>query len=145
MKYIHVALAGLLLSSALPLRAQVQAEPSGPSGPVKPAEKPEPKCVCDQSSFKPLTEKAKAVAAYWEARREYNSASTVAGIATLFGVLARDGGALQAAQNTLDNAANKLYPLRMKAEQLGGIKLTNGDDKTVEIKLEKGVDYTLTP
>ncbi len=142
MKYTRLALAALLLSSALPLSAQVQAVPSGPE---KPVEKPEPKCVCDAYNFKPLTEKAKAVAAYWDARREYKSASTVAGIAALFGVLARDGNALNAAQDTLNKAENKLYPLRMRAEQLGGIKVTNGDDKTVEVKLEKGVDYTLTP
>lgn len=136
MRYLSAALAAFLLFSALPSRAQVEANPES---------KPEPKCVCSAYNFKPLTEKAKAVAEYWDARREYKSASTVAGLAALFGVLARDGNALNAAQNTLDNAANKLSPLRMKAEQLGGIKLTNGDDKTVEIKLEKGVDYVLTP
>lgn len=142
MKYTRLALAGLLLASALPLRAQVVRAQAGSSTPV---EKPEPRCVCDQSSFKPLTEKAKAVAEYWEARRYYKSASTVAGIAVLFAALdpRSSGEALNAAQNTLNDAANKLYPLRMKAEQLGGIKLINGDDKTVEIKLEKGVDYTL--
>jgi hypothetical protein len=142
MKYTRLALAGLMLASALPLHAQVQRAQAGPATPV---EKPEPKCVCDQASFKPLTEKARAVAAYWEARREYKSASTVAGIAALYAILAHDGGTMNEAQNTLSNAEQKLYPLRMKAEQLGGIKLTGGDDKTVEIKLEKGVDYTLAP
>ena len=122
------------------LQAQVVASPSGTT--VVPAV-PKATCPCDNPNFKPLTEKARAVQAYWEARRDYNVASTIAGTAALFALFTRSGGLMNEAQNTLSNAENKLFTARTKAESLKGIKLTDGDDKTVQIKLEKGVDYTL--
>jgi hypothetical protein len=142
MKKISLALAVLMLASSLPLRAQVVAgsRAATVAEPVK-----EATCPCDQSNFKPLTDKARAVAEYWDARRRYKSASTVAGAVALFAIIARDGNAMNEAQNTLSAASTELHTARDKAVALDGIKVTDGDDKTVELKLQKGVDYTLTP
>lgn len=139
MKIIALALAVLMSASALPLHAQVVAAPPGtPSAPVK----PEPSCPCDHGNFKPLNDKARAVADYWTARRNYKVAGTIAGTAALFALLARDGGLLNEAQNSLSKASRELDAARSKALSLDGIKVTDGDDKTVELKLKKGVDYT---
>jgi hypothetical protein len=138
MKTTALLLAGLMLASALPLRAQVA------SGPVVPA-KPKATCVCSSPGFKPLNDKAAAVAEYWAARRKYKTASTMIGTFGFFAILARDVRAINDAQNALGSASAELQAARTKAENLDGIKTTNGDDETVEIKLVKGVDYTTTP
>jgi len=139
MKTIALALAFLTVASALPLRAQVVAVPQ-----PAPVEKVKPTCPCDSSNFKPLTEKARAVEAYWDARRSYRSARTIAGTAALFAYFSRNGGLMNEAQNTLSDASSKLHSARTKAEQLGALKVTGDDiDGTIEIKLQKGVDYTL--
>jgi hypothetical protein len=139
MKITALSLAFLLSASSFPLHAQVVASPPGtPSAPVK----PEPSCPCDHGNFKPLNDKARAVAEYWTARRNYNVAGTIGATAALFALLARDGGLLNEAQNSLAKAGRELDAARAKALSLDGIKVTDGDDKTVEIKLKKGVDYT---
>jgi hypothetical protein len=140
MKITALALVILLAASTIPLQAQVVAPAPSPSAaPVK----PEPTCPCDNANFKPLNEKARAVAEYWDARRQYKIASSISVTAALFALMARDGGLMNEAQNSLSNADSKLHAARSKAVSLEGIKLTDGDDKTVEIKLKKGVDYTL--
>ena len=144
MNKTRLALAVLLLAASLPLRAQ-NAPPTLPPAAGAPVAKPQAACPCDDYKFKPLNDKARAVAEYWVARRKYKSTSGVAGVVGLFAILAHHGGALQEAQNALTNAQSELAAARAKAESLGGIKTTGGDDKTVEIKLKKGVDYTLTP
>lgn len=139
MKTIALAVALLTVASALPLRAQVVAAPQ-----PAPVEKVKPTCPCDSSSFKPLTDKARAVEAYWDARRSYRSARTIAGTAALFAMFSRNGGLMNEAQNTLSDASSKLHVARTKAEILGALKVTGDDiDGTIEIKLQKGVDYTL--
>jgi hypothetical protein len=139
MKTIALAAAFMTLASALPLRAQVVAPPQ-----PAPVAKPKPTCPCDSSNFKPLTDKARAVEAYWDARRSYRSARTIAGTAGLFAILSRNAGLMNEAQNTLSDAESKLFAARAKAEQLGALKVTGDDvDGTIEIKLVKGVDYTL--
>lgn len=139
MKTIALAVAFLTVASALPLRAQVNAAPQ-----PAPVEKVKPTCPCDSSNFKPLTDKARAVEAYWDARRSYRSARTIAGTAGLFAILSRNGGLMNEAQNTLSDASSKLHSARAKAESLGALKVTGDDiDGTIEIKLQKGVDYTL--
>lgn len=139
MKITAFAAAALVLACAFPLRAQVAAAPQ-----PAPVEKPKPTCPCDSSNFKPLTEKARAVEAYWDARRSYRSARTIAGTAGLFAILTRNGGLMNEAQNTLSEAESKLFAARAKAEQFGALKVTGDDiDGTIEIKLQKGVDYTI--
>ncbi len=140
MKITALSLAFLLSASALPLHAQVVAAPTGtPSAPAK----PEPSCPCESANFKPLNDKARAVAEYWAARRSYNIAGNIAGTAALFALLTHDGGLMNEAQNSLSKAGRELDAARSKALSLDGIKMTDGDDKTVELKLKKGVDYTL--
>lgn len=142
MKTIALAVAFLAAASALPLRAQVVASPT--PGTAKPAEPVKATCPCDSSNFKPLTDKPRAVEAYWDARRSYRSARTVATTAALFAYFSRNGGLMNEAQNTLSDASSKLHAARTKAEQLGALKVTGDDiDGTIEIKLQKGVDYTL--
>ncbi|MBI2387434.1 MAG: hypothetical protein HYV14_15705 [Elusimicrobia bacterium] len=139
MKITALAVALLTAASALPLRAQVNAAPQ-----PAPVEKPKPSCPCDSSNFKPLTDKARAVEAYWDARRSYRSARTIAGTAALFAMFSRNGGLMNEAQNTLSDASSRLFSARAKAEQLGALKVTGDDlDGAIEIKLRKGVDYTL--
>lgn len=128
---ILLLLAALLLAQAV--KAQVAAAP----------EKPKASCPCDNSSFKPLTDKARAVEAYWDARREYKVAKTIAETAALIAIFSRNGGLMNEAQNSMSTAESKLYAARMKAAGLKGIVVKGDDDATVEIKLQKGVDYTL--
>jgi len=135
MKKTSLALAVLMLASSLPLRAQVTAAPEVVKA---------PSCPCDSSNFKPLNDKARAVAEYWDARRRYKSTSAVAGAVALFAIIAGNGGAMNEAQAALSEAEHTLHVARAKAVALDGIKVTDGDDKTVEVKLKEGVDYTLT-
>ena len=142
MKTIALALVVATVFAGVPLHAQVAR--------VAPAEAPTlekraPTCPCDKDNFKPLNDKARAVAEYWAARRKYNVTSTIAGTAALFGLLAHDVGVLNDAENTLAKASAELSSARTKAINLDGIKVTDGDDKSVEIKLKIGVDYALTP
>ncbi len=137
MKTTALLLAGLLLS-ALPLRAQEAATPQ-----PAPVERPKPTCPCDSSNFKPLTDKARAVEAYWDARRKYNVASTIAGTVAIFALLSQDRKTLHEAQESLNAASSELAVARAKALSLKGIKVVDGDDKTVELLLVKDVDYTL--
>lgn len=128
-------IAQLLLAAVL-LAPAARAQVAAPA-----PEKPKAACPCDQADFKPLTDKGRAVDAYWDARREYKTASTIAGTAALFALLARDNALLNEAQNSLSSAQGKLSAARMKAEALGGITVPGGDDALVVIKLQKGVDY----
>lgn len=139
MKLIRLALSGLLLASTIPLHAQVVASPSAP------AVKPEVSCPCDSSQFKPLNDKARSVAEYWSARRKYSVARTISTTAVLFALLSNDGGLINEAENSLSKSFAELHAARTKAVRLAGIKVINNDDSAVEILLEKGVDYTLTP
>lgn len=140
MKIASLALAGLMLASAFPLRAQVAAEPAGKQAPAKPA----PSCPCDSSNFKPLTEKARAVEAYWDARRKTKIAAVVGGTGVLLSLLFRSQQGLQESTEAYDRARSEMFAAKAKAESLGALKVTGDDlDGTIEIKLEKGVDYTL--
>lgn len=142
MNIIRLALVCLLGISVLPVHAQVIAQSAGTTvAPVK----PEPECPCDSSNFKPLNDKARAAAEYWDARRKYGVAKTISTTAALFAILARDGGLMNEAQNSLSKASSDLHAARTKAVSLEAIKVSGDDDKTVEILIKKGVDYTLTP
>ncbi len=125
-------LAVVLAAFALPAQAQEA--------------KPKATCVCTAPNFKPLTEKAKAVEAYWDARRKVKTATFIGGIGAIFGVITQDPRVLQKSTEGYEQIQSEMYAAKAKAEQLGGLKVT-GDDigGTIEIKLVKGVDYTLQP
>ncbi len=141
MKMIRLALTGLLLASPLPLLAQ---SAPAPADGAAVARKPKPSCPCDRYDFKPLNDKASAVAEFWAARRKYRTAKNVIGAFGLFAMMGRDLRTLQEAQNALNEANGDYHAARMKAESLGGVKVTlDGDEETIEILLVAGVDYEL--
>lgn len=133
MKIASFAVAALLLACALPLHAQTRRDA------------PEPVCACASPNFKPLNDKARAVADYWAARRKYKIASNIAAAMALFSVATQDGGAMNNAQNTMSNAMAELAVALSKAMSLGGVKATGADVMAVEIILEKDADYTIAP
>lgn len=142
MKITSLVLAGLMLASAFPVRAQVAAEPSAKPAPAKPA----PSCPCDHYNFKPLTEKARAVEAYWDARRKTKIATVVGGTGLLLSLLFRSQQGLQESTEAYDKARSEMWAAKAKAESLGALKVTGDDmDGTIEFKIVKGVDYTITP
>lgn len=103
-------------------------------------------CVCDRGDFKPLTEKARAVEEYWHARRKVKVSEVVSGTGLLFGLLARSPEIVGDASRAHEEALSEMRSARAKAERLGALKVTGDElDGTVEIKLERGVDYSLTP
>ncbi|MBI5199989.1 MAG: hypothetical protein HY925_00250 [Elusimicrobia bacterium] len=113
-----------------------------------PAETPKPKasCPCDQAYFKPLTEKGKAAAEYWQARRHLKSATAVSGTFLLLALAFRDGNTVREAEESYNKAASELAIARDRAEALGAVKVTGGDiEGTIEFKIVEGVDYTVTP
>lgn len=132
---LTVVLAGI----SLPARAQVSTVPAQ-------TEKPKATCVCDATSFKPLTEKAKAVEAYWDARRKVKTATFIGGLGAIFGVIAQDPRIIAKSTEGYDQIRSEMYSAKAKAEGLGALKVTGDDiDGTIEIKLVKGVDYTVQP
>lgn len=129
-------LAGFAPSAAV---AQVVAESA------KPAEKPKETCPCSDYRFVPVTEKAKAVVEYWDARRAVKSAGVI-GTFALFGAMltGRPTQSLNDAANALGEAKSKMSDARAKAEKLGGLKVEGtGEDAFATVTLKKGVDYTL--
>jgi len=51
---------------------------------------------------------------------------------------------MQESTETYDRARSEMYAAKSKAESLGALKVTGDDiDGEIEIKLKKGVDYTL--
>lgn len=132
-----LALAVLLASSALPLRAQVPAAPDGTT-----VARPAATCPCDASKFKPLTEKAVAAEEYWDARRTFKTATTIGGIGTLFGVIFRDYNALRESTEAYERARSTMYVAKSKAERLGALTVVGDDiDGAITFHLKKGVDY----
>lgn len=111
----------------------------------RPAEKPRETCPCSSDRFVAKTEKAKAVAAYWDARLKVKSAGVVGTFALLGAALTgRPTQTLNDAEMSLGRAQSEMYAARAEAERLGGLKVTgSGDGETVTITLDKGVDYTL--
>ncbi len=132
--------------AALMLVSTTQAQVAGKSSPgsADPVEKPKPTCVCDNPNFKPLTEKAVAVKAYWEARRKTKIATVVGGAGVLLSLLFQSQQGIQESTETYDRARSEMWSAKAKAESLGALKVTGDDmDGDIEIKLQKGVDYTL--
>jgi hypothetical protein len=111
----------------------------------KTAAKPRETCPCSDYRFVPVTEKAKAVVAYWDARRGVKSAGLV-GTFALFGAMlsGRPTNSLNDAADALGQAKAKMAAARERAEKLGGLKVTGtGDDAVATITLLLGTDYTL--
>ena len=142
MKITSLALATLMLVSAFPLRAQVSAEPSAKPAPAK----TEATCPCDHYNFKPLTDKARAVEAYWDARRKTKIAAVIGGTGALLSLLFMSEQGLRDSTEGYDRARSEMWAAKAKAESLDALKVTGDDlDGDIEIKLKKGIDYTLTP
>ncbi len=142
MKPTSLALAALIFASAFPLRAQVAAEPAGKPAPAKPAAS----CPCDNAYFKPLTEKARAVEAYWDARRKTKIATVVAGTGALFSLLLRSPNGMRESTEAYERARSEMWTAKAKAESLGALKVTGDDiDGVIEFKIKAGVDYTVKP
>ena len=132
MKIIALLVAGLLMAPAV--HAQT----------VKAAEPPKASCPCDNPNFKPLTEKARAAEAYWDARRKVKIATVISGTGAIFSMIFQSQQGLNEATQSYDQARSEMWSAKAKAESLGALKVTGDDmDGTIEFKLRKGVDYTL--
>jgi hypothetical protein len=126
--------------------AQVVAAPAGAPTPpaAAPAKKAEETCPCSDYRFVAKTEKAKAVAAYWDARRQEKISAGLGGLALVFARMAGDARAMDEAQRAYSQAYDKMLAARDKARDLGGLTVEgSGADARVTITLKKGVDYTL--
>ncbi len=130
-------LALLLLSIPLQAGAQASTPPE--------ASKPKLSCPCDQAYFKPLTEKGKAAADYWSARRRYKIATGVSGSFLLLGYLFRDLNTMRDADQSFQEAHSALVVARSRAESLGAVIVTDDLDGPIEWKIVEGVDYTTAP
>lgn len=137
----NTLLAALAVALALsPLQAFAQQ-----TVPAAPPAKPEQTCPCSDYAFVPKTEKAKAVAAWWDARRKVRSASIV-GTFALFGALLSHGqsNGINDASELVGQAESEMMAARDKAESLHGLESDSRDpDAIVRVTLLKGVDYTL--
>jgi hypothetical protein len=103
-------------------------------------------CPCSDYHFTPITEKAKAVAAFWDARRKYHFASGLGTMAVLFTAMTHQPTqALVDAQNSFAQAQNELLQTRARASALGGLKVQGdgGADSPVVVTLKKGADYEM--
>ncbi len=141
MKIIALILSVLMTAAVMPLQAQVVAAPSGTPA-VPPVAKPS--CPCDNPNFKPLTDKARAAEAYWNARRKVKVSTVISGTAALFSLLLQSQQGLNEATQSYDHARSEMWEAKATAEKLGALKVTGDDiDGTIEFKLVKGVDYTL--
>lgn len=140
MRKTALALAALMLVSTASAQVAGKSAPSS----AAPVEKPKATCVCDNPSFKPLTDKARAVEAYWTARRKTKIATVVGGTGALLSLLFQNLNGMRESTETYDRARSEMWSAKAKAESLGALKVTGDDmDGDIEIKLKKGVDYTL--
>jgi hypothetical protein len=137
----NITLVALAVALALaPLQAFAQQTAAG-----TPPAKPEQTCPCSDYAFVPKTEKAKAVAAWWDARRKLHSASIV-GTFALFGALLSNGqsNGINEASELVGQAQSEMMTARDKAEKLHGLESDSRDpDAIVKVTLLKDVDYTI--
>jgi hypothetical protein len=139
MKKVSLVLLALALfagSAPPPIAAQAAAAPD--------AAVPD-KCPCADYRFVAKTEKAKAVAAFWEARREYKIASGLGSMALMFTMFSRRPTAeLNGAQREMGEAGDELLKARNRAVELHGLTVQgDGPEAPVLVKLQNGVDYEL--
>jgi hypothetical protein len=138
MKPMRNVLLAAVAATSVPAAGLAQSAPSAKSAAAA--------CPCADPRFTPITEKAKAVQRYWEARQGYKIAGGVGGMVALFALLEHDGNTAAAAQQAYDQAFEEMISARRRAETLGGLTVKNGSDvdhDVVEIQLVKGVDYEL--
>ena len=111
----------LLLAAALfsaPLRSAAQVAAPSPYT-----------CPCTDYRFAPKTEKAKAVAAFWQARRKYQVSGSVGAMAMIF-------------TEIVGRPTNEFNDAR--AASLGGLTVRGRDEEApVVVTLKEGVDYEL--
>lgn len=133
----NIALLALVLglfSAPMTAAAQVAAAPAPNT------------CPCSDFRFVAKSDKAKAVAAYWEARGKYHVASGLGTMVVMFTALTRQPtNALNDAERSFGEAQDELMSARARAEKLGGLKVLGdrGPDAKVVVALKKGVDYEL--
>jgi hypothetical protein len=138
MKPMRNALFAAVAAASVPVAGLAQSAPA-----AKPSAQA---CPCADPRFAPITEKAKAVQEYWNARQGYKAASAVGSTVALFALLAHDGNTVAAAQRTYEEAFEKMMTTRSHAESLGGLVVKRGPDvesDVVSFALVSGVDYEL--
>jgi hypothetical protein len=139
MKKIRAGLLAAVAAAAYPTAARAQSAPAHKAS--------EPSCPCAENGFTPKTEKARAVQQYWQARRAYKIAGDLNGTIAIFALMAQDGRTVAAAQQSYDEAGEKMLTARQRAEELGGLTVKRGggtvDTDVVTIKLIPGVDYEM--
>ncbi|MFI5347367.1 MAG: hypothetical protein ACHQ51_13415 [Elusimicrobiota bacterium] len=134
---IFLALAFLTMVSPAAVHAQHVDQPA----PAKAKET----CPCTNPRFEAITEKAKAVVVYWEARGKVKTAGVIGTFAYLGAALSgHPTQTLHEAADALGSAEGEMREAREKAARLGGLKVEGaGDDAKATITLKEGVDYTL--
>jgi hypothetical protein len=141
MKKIALVLAASVVFSA-PLGAAAQvvaAEPASAAGPAADW------CPCTDFRFTAKTEKAKAVAEFFEARSDYKVAAGIGGMAVLFSMMSRSSEGINEAQRALGDATDKLLRARDRAAKLHGLTVSGDDPKaSVFVTLKKGEDYVMS-
>jgi hypothetical protein len=103
-------------------------------------------CPCSHPAFVPLSERARVVQAFWEARSKKRAASVASTIVVLGSLL---GGSV--ANPTLNEAADQqgradaaYERARDAALAAGGIRVERrGEDERVYVLLRKNVDYAI--
>lgn len=136
-------LALLALLAVAPARALVVAASEDATAQEAPSA-PKPTCPCDDHRFKPLTEKGRAAAEWWDARRRFKISTGVSGVAILFGLAVGHPGALGEATDSYERARSAAWAAKARAESLGAIRSTgDGPDEAV-VTLIRGVDYDLS-
>ena len=146
-KIALVVLASGLLSAPPRAAAQATAASAVPAAPAAPAASPAvapDTCPCADYRFAPKTDKAKAVAAFWVARRRYKVASGFGSALFLFALGTGDSRALDV-QRSMSLALHELLKARALAVQLEGLKVVGngGPEASVVVSLKQGVDYDL--
>jgi hypothetical protein len=120
--------------------------PSGAAAQAAPSEKNAPvACPCSDFRFTPKTDRARAVQEYWHEREIYKASMSIGSSLTLVALLSMDARGLQVARQSLKEEP-KLTAARLKAVQLGGLKIRPGADVDHEVEaifLIKGVDYEM--
>jgi hypothetical protein len=140
---IFPRLALLVLLAAAPARALVVAAAEGAPAPEAPSA-PKPTCPCDDYRFKPLTEKGRAAAEWWDARRRFKISTGVSGVAILFGLAVGHPGSMREASDSYERARSEAWAAKAKAEALGAIRSTGDGPDEALVTLVKGVDYDLS-
>ena len=149
MKALRLALAALTLVVGSPsARAVNQVASSAPppvaAGPAASPPVVQPRCPCDEYGFKPLDDKARAVADYWSVRRTYHFTTGLTALLTLLGYGGGDARGAYQAKQSYEETQQKYLAARERAVAFDGIRFGADDFKDpVEFRLKLGVDYVI--